>query len=296
MPAPLPTEPTPMNATTTLYDVLGLPPTASEGDIHAAHMRLVRHYQDGIHGLSGAEADQRIQAIKGAWWTLSDPGRRLAYDTGLAAAQALVKAQAQAAAPAPEPSTTAPAAETALPGGLPPLIEVELKSPKRSPLRIMLGVIGSLMIVGLILQIFFSVFAFRQVTGSGDAALEAQQRVMDAERRQTYGDLTDKEIAELERNSVLQREESRAQEEDRRKEQAKKQEEYARERALRERKNYADEVSNELRRQEAIDKQKAIWERQQQEIQARREQADEDFRTQQRLAREREQWRRELQR
>ena len=81
-----------MNATATLYDVLGLPPTASEGDIHAAHMRLVRHYQNGIHGLSGAEADQRIQAIKGAWWTLSDPGRRLAYDTGLAAAQALATA------------------------------------------------------------------------------------------------------------------------------------------------------------------------------------------------------------
>ena len=55
-----------MNSTATLYDVLGLPPTASEGDIHAAHMRLVRHYQNGIHGLSGAEADQRIQAIKGA--------------------------------------------------------------------------------------------------------------------------------------------------------------------------------------------------------------------------------------
>ena len=53
-----------MNSTATLYDVLGLPPTASEGDIHAAHMRLVRHYQNGIHGLSGAEADQRIQAIK----------------------------------------------------------------------------------------------------------------------------------------------------------------------------------------------------------------------------------------
>ena len=277
-----------MNATATLYDVLGLPPTASEGDIHAAHMRLVRHYQNGIHGLSGAEADQRIQAIKGAWWTLSDPGRRLAYDTGLAAAQAL--AQAQAATEA------SPVPDAAAPGLLPPLIEVELKSPKRSPLRIMLGVIGSLMIVGLILQIFFSVFAFRQVAGSGDAALEAQQRLIDAERRQTYGDLTDKEIAELEHNSVLQREENRALEEDRRKEQAKKQEEYARERALRERKNYADQVSNELRMQEAMDKQKANWERQQQEAQARREQAEEDARIQQRLAREREQWRRELQR
>lgn len=285
-----------MNATSTLYDVLGLPPTASEGDIHAAHMRLVRHYQYGIHGLSAAEADQQIQAIKGAWWTLSDPGRRIAYDTGLAAAKALAQAAAPASpAPTPEAAPAAPATENIPLGILPPLIEVELKSPKRSPLRIMLGVIGSLMIVGLLLQIFFSVFAFRQVT-SGDAALEAQQRVMDAERRQTYGDLTDKEIAELERNSVLQREESRAQEEERRKEQAQKQEEYARERALRERKNYADEVSNELRRQEAMDKQKAIWERQQQEAQARREQAEEDARIQQRLAREREQWRRELQR
>ena len=286
-----------MNATATLYDVLGLPPTASEGDIHAAHMRLVRHYQNGIHGLSGAEADQRIQAIKGAWWTLSDPGRRLAYDTGLAAAQALAQAAAAASPPpAPEARPAAPAAELPPLGVLPPVIEVELKSAKRSPLRIMLGVIGSLMIVGLILQIFFSVFAFRQVAGSGDAALEAQQRLIDAERRQTYGDLTDKEIAELEHNSVLQREENRALEEDRRKEQAKKQEEYARERALRERKNYADQVSNELRMQEAMDKQKANWERQQQEAQARREQAEEDARIQQRLAREREQWRRELQR
>jgi curved DNA-binding protein CbpA len=134
-------------------------------------MRLVRHYQNGIHGLSGAEADQRIQAIKGAWWTLSDPGRRLAYDTGLAAAQALAQPPPRPSPrPQPLPGRRAPL------GVLPPLIEVELKSPKRSPLRIMLGVIGSLMIVGLILQIFFSVFAFRQVAGSGDAALEAQQR------------------------------------------------------------------------------------------------------------------------
>jgi hypothetical protein len=247
-------------------------------------MRLVRHYQNGIHGLSGAEADQRIQAIKGAWWTSPTPA--VASPTTPAwPAHAQAPGQSLRASPVPD---------AAAPRVLPPLIEVELKSPKRSPLRIMLGVIGSLMIVGLILQIFFSVFAFRQVTGSGDAA--GQQRVMDAERRQTYGDLTDKEIAELERNSVLQREESRALEEERRKEQAKKQEEYARERALRERKNYADQVSNELRMQEAMDKQKANWERQQQEAQARREQAEEDARIQQRLAREREQWRRELQR
>ena len=274
-----------MNSTSTLYDVLGLPSTASEGDIHAAHMRLVRHYQYGINGLSAAEANQQLQAVKGAWWTLSDPGRRAAYDAGLAAAFA------HAAAAASGPATVAPAAA----GILPPVIEVELKSPKRSPLRIMLGVIGSLMIVGLALQIYFSMFAFRQLSGN-DAALEAQQRLVDAERRQTYGDLTDKEIAELESQAVLQREENRQQEEDRRKAFAQKQEEYARERALRERKNYADQVSNELRRQEEVDKLKANWERQQREYQARREQAEEDARVQQRLAREREQWRRELQR
>lgn len=286
--------PSPMNSTSTLYDVLGLPSTASEGDIHAAHMRLVRHYQYGINGLSAAEANQQLQAVKGAWWTLSDPGRRAAYDAGLAAAFAHAAAAAPTAAASPAasgPATVAPAAA----GILPPVIEVELKSPKRSPLRIMLGVIGSLMIVGLALQIYFSMFAFRQLSGN-DAALEAQQRLVDAERRQTYGDLTDKEIAELESQSVLQREENRQQEEERRKAFAQKQEEYERERALRERKNYADQVSNELRRQEEVDKLKANWERQQREYQARREQAEEDARVQQRLAREREQWRRELQR
>ena len=96
--------------------------------------------------------------------------------------------------------------------------------------------------------------------------------------------------------TATQREENRQQEEERRKAFAQKQEEYERERALRERKNYADQVSNELRRQEEVDKLKANWERQQREYQARREQAEEDARVQQRLAREREQWRRELQR
>ena len=60
------------------------------------------------------------------------------------------------------------------------------------------------------------------LTRDGPPDTNAQQRLIDAERRQTYGDLTDKEIAELEHNSVLQREENRALEEDRRKEQAKK--------------------------------------------------------------------------
>jgi curved DNA-binding protein CbpA len=71
-------------------------------------MRLVRHYQNGIHGLSGAEADQRIQAIKGAWWTLSDPGRRLAYDTGLAAAQALARPPPGQPPPRPAPPLRPP--------------------------------------------------------------------------------------------------------------------------------------------------------------------------------------------
>jgi len=265
-----------MNATTTLYDVLGLPPTASEGDIHAAHMRLVRHYQYGINGLSAAEANQQLQAVKGAWWTLSDPGRRAAYDAGLAAAFA------HAAAAASGPATVAPAAA----GILPPVIEVELKSPKRSPLRIMLGVIGTLMIIGMLIQIFFSVFAFRRVT-SGDAASEAQQKVIAAERRQMYGDLSEQEIAEQEAEARRQRAESIRRQEEQRAEYARKEEERQRERALQERGYYADRVSSELQQAEEAARRKAEYEQRQQEEQRRRAEEEEQRRVQERLARER---------
>lgn len=260
-----------MKARTTLYDLLGLTPTASEADIQAAHLRLTRHYQSGNHGLSPIDVDNKLKAIREAVWILADPGRRAAYDVGLARAQQ------------PAPGLD-PVVEQLLTDPLP--LQVEIKAAKRSPLRIMLGVIGTLMIIGMLIQIFFSVFAFRRVT-SGDAASEAQQKVIAAERRQMYGDLSEQEIAEQEAEARRQRAESIRRQEEQRAEYARKEEERQRERALQERGYYADRVSSELQQAEEAARRKAEYEQRQQEEQRRRAEEEEQRRVQERLARER---------
>lgn len=264
-----------MKNRTTLYDLLGLPPTATEGDIHAAHLRLVRHYQSGQHGLSQDDADNRIKAIKEAWWTLSDSTRRAAYDAGLAPTQ-------------PEP-TADPQLATAIAGGPLP-VEVEIKALKqRSPLRIMLTIIGGLMIVGMVVQILMSVFAFRQVSriDSGEAMSAAQARVAAAERRQTYGDTSDAEIAAQEAEARRRQDTWRETQAERQAEQARRNAELQHERELAERKRYADQVSSDLQRAEDEARYKADRERKQQEAREQYEEAQEQARTERRLARER---------
>jgi len=291
-----------MKPRATLYDLLRLAPTTSERDIHAAHLRLVRHYQSGPHGLQPADADNRIKAIKEAWWVLSNPGRRAAYDASLLEP------------PAPPPPPPEPQAEAAAIISPTPPPKAEIKAGgKRSPLHIMLGIIGGLTIIGLLIQIFFSVFAFRQINRAAgtDPDYEAHQaRLMAAERRLTYGDMSDKEIAEEEAEATGRRAESvqreaelREQETERRKDYARKEEERQREWALQERKRYADQVSSELQRAEDAERRKAEeeqrraeWEKRQKQDAERRADQEEQRRVQERVARERARWQQELQR
>ncbi len=256
-----------MKTRTTLYDLFGLPSTATEADLHAAQRRLIAHYQSGTHGLGQDDADNKIKAVREAYWILSDPGRRAAYDASLI--------------PTPPPS-----------GGVasdgPRPVEVEIKAlGQRSPLRIMLSIIGALMIVGMLIQIFISVFAFRQVTGGADAAME---RAAAAERRQTYGTLSEQEIAEQHAAEARQRDDYRQSEAERRREQARRDEERRHEQALAERQSYANQVSADLQRAEEAARQKADWDRQQKEARERQAEAEENRRLQERLARERARW------
>lgn len=288
-----------MTATTTLYDILGLSPSAREGDINAAQIRLTKYYLIGAHGLSQADADTQIQVIKEAWWVLSNPGRRAAYDASLLEPPA---------PPPPGPQPDAP--DTSTP---PPPKEALKTGGKPSPMLIMLGIVGGLAIIGMLIQIFFSVFAFRQVsqTAGSDPAYEAHQaRLMAAERRLTYGDMSDKEIAEEEAEATRRRAESvqreaelREQETERRKDYARKEEERQREWALQERKRYADQVSSELQRAEEAGRRKAEeeqrraeWEKRQKQDAERRADQEEQRRVQERVARERARWQQELQR
>jgi molecular chaperone DnaJ len=62
-----------------LYEVLGVPKTASAGDIKKAHRKLVRkHHPDANPGDTAAE--ERFKEIQGAYDILSDPEKRKQYD------------------------------------------------------------------------------------------------------------------------------------------------------------------------------------------------------------------------
>ncbi len=60
------------------YSILGVPRTASPGEIRAAYRRLARLYHPDLN--SGTEAEGRMQQINDAYATLSDPDRRRQYD------------------------------------------------------------------------------------------------------------------------------------------------------------------------------------------------------------------------
>jgi molecular chaperone DnaJ len=61
-----------------LYDVLGVPPDASEDEIKRAYRRLARELHPDVNG--DPQAEQRFKEITAAYDTLSDPARRRQYD------------------------------------------------------------------------------------------------------------------------------------------------------------------------------------------------------------------------
>ncbi|WP_374478021.1 J domain-containing protein [Zoogloea sp.] len=263
-----------MKAKSTLYDLLGVTPDATKAEIDAAHLLLLERYQSGRHGLPPVDADNRVKAIKEAFWILSEPGRRAAYDASLI--------HTVATSPLP------------LEGNLP--LKVEISDVKWTPGRIMLTIIGGLMIVGMLIQIFFSVFAFKQAgrVASGEMAAQAQERIMAAERRQMYGNMSEAEIAEQERREREERADSASRYERERQERARREEEQKREQALRERTYYADRVSSDLERAEQAARMQAEREQRMKEEAERRAEMEEQRRVQERLARERARWQQEL--
>lgn len=64
-----------------LYDVLGLDRGATDADVRRAYRRLARRYHPGLNP-GNEEAARRYAEVAAAFETLSDPGRRRAYDSG----------------------------------------------------------------------------------------------------------------------------------------------------------------------------------------------------------------------
>ena len=60
------------------YSILGVPRTATTGEIRAAYRRLARMYHPDLN--SEPEAEARMKEINEAYQVLSDPGRRFHHD------------------------------------------------------------------------------------------------------------------------------------------------------------------------------------------------------------------------
>lgn len=69
------------------YDVLGVPPDASDDEIRRAYRQLVRTYHPDRHASEAPEvrhwAEERMRDLTLAWTELSDPYRRRRYDLSL---------------------------------------------------------------------------------------------------------------------------------------------------------------------------------------------------------------------
>ena len=69
------------------YEILDLPPTATDEQIRAAYRILVQlHHPDRLQQVSPAVrayAEERLKKINEAYGVLGDPERRAAYDAAL---------------------------------------------------------------------------------------------------------------------------------------------------------------------------------------------------------------------
>ena len=70
----------------TLYEILGVAPTASRSEIRAGYLKRARRHHPDQYADQPEEqqrAERRMQRINQAWETLNDPTRREAYDLTL---------------------------------------------------------------------------------------------------------------------------------------------------------------------------------------------------------------------
>lgn len=147
----------------TLYELVGVPPTAPREIVGAACKRRIARLEEQ----GGEEAKAAIYAIREAWSILGDDRTRAAYDASLASPQpeAFVDRQAAAFAAQIAPDTLARA----------------LVKPREVPRD--WARIGKIAGGGMMALLFVSIFAVNQ-----NARLSAQKRVEAATYEAEYGE------------------------------------------------------------------------------------------------------------
>ncbi|PWB48040.1 MAG: hypothetical protein C3F18_11815 [Nitrosomonadales bacterium] len=201
------------------YEELELDVSASAEDIQATYERLLSHLTSGRHGLTQEEAGRRINRLNHAYWTLSGQARRAGYDAALA-----------------PPDTDIQFA-------------VEIRETRWTPQKILLIIIGSLIAIGMAIQITFTLYSYyraRQIMENQESFAETRNR----------SEFTEAQEEERRR----QAEENRLAEEERLLERERQEAERKQERELEENRRYAAQVSSDLHRAEERAKREAEYE------------------------------------
>lgn len=176
-----------MTQKTTYYDLLGLAPEADLERISAAYLRLSRELAEGMDD----DVDVRQKKLKQAFDVLSDPVRRAAYDAGLNGQSSL-----------------------SFRGESPLQVEVALGGTKRNPVRVLLSIIATLMIVGLVIQVGVMFNTYKRVNevAAPNAASPAAEKAYLQDFYQTYGiraasrEEADLLLADMRRKETAERE------------------------------------------------------------------------------------------
>lgn len=135
----------------THYQVLGVPPNATQGELRAAYVAKARSLHPDRHAGANAarrrEVERAMQEVNAAWTVLSDPRARREYDSSLRRHESPASARP---APAASTATTVrrtgpppvvlPDREDQLGPGLPALVRI-------APVVLLLGVLGAIFVI-----------------------------------------------------------------------------------------------------------------------------------------------------
>lgn len=185
-----------MKQSTNYYDLLEVTQHADLAEISAAYLRISRELAAANSPLGPSEAEFRGKLVKHAFDVLSNPSRRADYDAGL------VVRGGDAA------------------GLAPPLhVEVALRSTKASPIRRLLTIIASLMIIGMVMQIavMFTAYQRNKALSGEEVGSPAAEKVYLQDFYQTYGIRAasraeaDLLLADMRRKELAEREERQQQ-------------------------------------------------------------------------------------
>jgi len=150
----------------TYYDLLEVSPDADLAEISLAHLRISELLSSGKSPLGAAQAALRSKLVDRAYEILSNPTRRADYDAGLIQKRRMPDADER-----------------------PLYIEVGLEPNKASPIRRLLTVIASVMVIGLVIQagVIFMSYQRAKAIMSDNAASPAAEKVYLQDFYQTYG-------------------------------------------------------------------------------------------------------------